>query len=81
LHDVEAFVNDVSDLSSKEFERRMFCEKYSTKFVTEFTEEDDEKREIYDEEFPIDIKSETIDLEEAVTQALILKDPLVKLAP
>ena len=81
LEAVEAVLKVTSDLSGKEFELPLMCELYSTKFVKEFTDENDEKREVFDEEFPIDTKSETIDLEDAVVQAILLQEPIMKLAP
>ncbi len=79
LH-VAAKVNDKSDLSWKAFVREATAKDFSAKFVLEFTNQEDAQREIFDEEFPINEKSETINLEDFVVQAIQLQEPIVKLA-
>ena len=81
LKDLYARIQDVSDISNETFIRDVKCEAYTAKFVLEFTDPEDAKRDVYDEEFPIDSKSETINLEDMVVQAIGLQAPVMRIAP
>lgn len=81
LEDISCEVSETSDISGKKYIREVYQETFNTKFVRAFTNENDNQREVFDEEFPIDSKNETIDLEDAVVQAIMLQNPIVKVAP
>lgn len=81
LRFIEATLEDISDVSLKPFLRDIYVDEFTAKYVTEFEDEEDIDREIFDEEFLIDKKSETIDLEDMVVQAIELEAPVTKLAP
>lgn len=81
ISDISAQIKDTSDISGKEFTREIFCSLYSVKFVRNFSDEQDETRQVFDEEFPLHEKSETINLEEVLKQAILLQEPITKIAP
>ena len=81
LKNISAEIEDISDITWNSFVREVIWNNYSAKFVRNFSDEQDETREIFDEEFPINEKSETIDLEDMIVQSILLQEPITKYAP
>ena len=82
LTDVKCSINDVCDSCQTPYEREVFVSEYTARFVIEDDRTDEEKEANTDEEvFLIDAKSETINIQDMVVQAILLHEPIVKRCP
>ncbi len=77
LKNFSANMEFISDLSLKNFEKKIECPDYQVRFLLDF---DKNSENAFDSEFPIDPKNITIDLEEIVYQCIKLQEPPVLLA-
>jgi len=72
-------ISDTCDKCLEDYDREVFCEEYKAKFEIpneELMSTDDESSE--KDNFIVNPKSETIDLEEFFRQAILLQEPFVK---
>lgn len=82
LTDVKCSIQDVCDSCQTSYEREVFVPEYTARFVIEDDRTDEEKEANTDEEvFLIDAKSETINIQDMVVQAILLHEPIVKRCP
>lgn len=77
LRDIKAYIKDICDICWKEFNREANVKSFSSKFVTPEIHHDITEK-IHDDEFFINTKDETIDIEEIITQSIILEEPIIK---
>ena len=75
LEDCEAEIQDVCDTCGRAFLRSVHVDVYSAKFTLRAQELDESTDEVL---FLIDVKNETIDVEELLYQAIMLQEPFVK---
>lgn len=75
---IAALVHDTCDITWEEYKRQVEIEEFQARFSPEV---EYEELRVYDEVFPLDLTSETIDLYEFLTQAIRLQDPLVHIKP
>ncbi|PJA48975.1 MAG: hypothetical protein CO170_00985 [candidate division SR1 bacterium CG_4_9_14_3_um_filter_40_9] len=87
LTDVKCSINDVCDSCQTPYEREVFVTEYTARFALKMSEDvvgGDQKineDSSEDEIFPIDAKSETINIQDMVVQAILLHEPIVKRCP
>lgn len=82
LTDVKCSISDVCDSCQAPYEREVFVPEYIARFVIEDDRTEEEKAANSDEEvFLIDAKSETINIQDMVVQAILLHEPIVKRCP
>lgn len=82
LTDVTCSISDVCDSCQAHYEREVFVPEYIARFVIEDDRTEEEKAANSDEEvFLIDAKSETINIQDMVVQAILLHEPIVKRCP
>ena len=78
IEQATALVDDVCDLSGEAYQRQVEVEDFTVRFSEE--ESYDELR-VYDEVFPLDSASETIDVYDLLVQSIVLQEPLVHIKP
>jgi len=82
LTDVKCSISDVCDSCQAPYEREVFVPEYVARFVIEDDRTEEEKAANSEEEvFLIDAKSETINIQDMVVQAILLHEPIVKRCP
>ena len=75
LKNIKAKIKDSCSICWEDFEREVFIPYFETKFVVPAIHQD-LSEQIHDEEFLINTKNDTINLEELITQSIILAAPL-----
>ena len=80
LKNINAKVKDTCGTCWEDFEREINVDQFETKFVFPSTHPNITEK-IHDEEFLINTKNETIDIEDLVVQSILLEDPLVSRCP
>jgi len=76
---VKCHIHDVCDSCQKAHDREVLVPEYVARFVIEDDRTEEEKEANSDEElFLINAKSETIDIQDMVVQAILLNEPIVK---
>ena len=78
IQHLEAVLDDVCDLSGEDFQRPIEVKDFSTRFSAQEPIADDH---IYDDVFPLDPHSETIDLYDFFIQSIELQQPLINIKP
>ncbi|MCF7835006.1 hypothetical protein K9M48_03030 [Candidatus Gracilibacteria bacterium] len=76
LVDVKCCIEDTCDICQDYYNRNVENDFYEAKFI--LPEYDNDEESETEEIFPIDPKSENINIEDMLVQAIILKEPLVK---
>lgn len=78
LADIHTTFHEVCDSCGTSFLRSVEVASYTSRFVSENELKNDETPEADEVLFYIDAKSETINIEDMVVQAILLDDPFVK---
>lgn len=83
LENVHCSLWDTCDRCLEEYQRPVVCEEYRAKFEIpndEYkNEEEEENFDVNKEEiFPLNPKSESIDIEDMIVQAVVLQEPFIK---
>jgi len=81
LTDVKCSIDDVCDSCQTPFVREVLVPEYAARFALKMSEEESQRMsedESEEEEFPIDAKSETINIQDMLVQSILLQEPLVK---
>lgn len=78
LQDFDCVVEDVCDSCESPFSRPIHVDEYAAKFTLHPKELEDSSDEVL---FLIDPKSETINIEDMLYQAVLLQEPFVKRCP
>ncbi len=80
LTDISCTTQDTCDKCLNTYTRKILCPEYKARFV--IPEKDDDEEDINksdnEEIFPIDAKSETIDIKEMIIQSILLQEPISK---
>lgn len=76
LENVYTEIDEICDKCLEPFIRKVECEEYSAKFMMPRDEEETEEEE--EEYFPLDAKSEIINIEEMLVQSILLQEPITK---
>ena len=79
VENLKCKIRDNCDTCLEDYDREVFCEEYKTKFEIPNDEymQDDESPES-EEVFPINPKSETINIEDFLRQAIFMQEPFLK---
>ena len=80
LENVTCDLNEVCDFSETSFVRHVETWWQSARFVVHDGTQGEEL-DVYDDEFPINAKDETINLEDFIVQAIVLEQPAVIINP
>jgi hypothetical protein len=76
--DIRCTIKQISDISWIEYDRTVAIESYGAEYHGSVTQNDDD---YYDEVFPLDEMHDTINIAEAIRQAILLDTPVCCLAP
>ena len=78
IKELKALVNDTCDISGEDYERQVEVINFDTRFSSAEDMGDDR---VYDELFPLDASSETINIYDFLVQSIRLQEPLVHIKP
>ena len=78
IKDATAVVHDICDISGEEYERQVEVKDFDARFSAA---EDMGEDRVYDELFPLDPTSETINVYDLLVQSIKLQEPLVHIKP
>lgn len=81
LHNIHCKLQDTCDSCGKSFIRDIEIPEYTARFVLEDSITPEEKEAAEEAILFIDSNSETIDIQDMITQAIILNEPFVKRCP
>jgi len=76
LENIKADIYDSCDICWKQYIRNINIEIFETKFVAPENHKNP-KEEVHDEEFTISVKDESIDIEDLVSQSIILEKSVI----
>lgn len=77
LVDVQGVIEDSCDICQKSYKREFVCPNYRAKFILPEYDKDEES-DAFEEIFPIEAKTDLINIEDMLVQAVILQEPIVK---
>ena len=78
IKELHALVKDTCDISGEEYERQVEVKDFDTRFSSQEDMGDDR---VYDELFPLNAQSETINIYDFLVQSIKLQEPLVHIKP
>lgn len=78
IAELHACIDDQCDISGEPYQRQVKVKDFDARFSAQ--EEIGEDR-VYDEVFPLDTSSETINIYDLLVQSIILQEPLVHIKP
>ena len=73
-----ARIHDICDISGEEYERQVEVKDFDARFASDTKEDQDQ---IYDDLFPLNPQSETINIYDFLVQSIKLQEPLVHIKP
>jgi len=79
IEDVYCEFNDICDRCVENFIRKVECSEFEAKFMVPRNEEQTEDE--LDEFFPIDPKSEIINIKDIIIQSVLIQEPISKKCP
>lgn len=78
IKQAHATIDDICDISGEEYERQVEVKDFDARFSAQ---EDIGEDRVYDEVFPLDPTSETINIYDLLVQSIKLQEPLVHVKP
>jgi len=83
LTNISCTTQDSCDRCLAKYTREILCPEYKARFIIPEPHQDDDQVDANDDEelFPIDAKSENIDIQEMILQSILLQEPISKRCP
>ncbi len=78
IKEATALIDDICDISGEDYQRQVEVKNFDSRFSAE---EDMGEDRVYDELFPLDSTSETINIYDLLVQSIKLQEPLVHIKP
>lgn len=78
IKELHAWVDDICDISGEEYKRQVEVRNFDTRFSAQEDIGDDR---VYDELFPLNAQSESINIYDFLVQSIKLQEPLVHIKP
>lgn len=78
IQEAHASIQELCDLSGEEYQKQVEVKNFTVRFSED--EEFSELR-VYDDVFPLDAVSESIDIYDVLVQSILIQEPLVHIKP